>query len=159
MNEIAKQETKLQSYFADAIASQKIDWWKVQVGQINQKIKTTSDNEEKFMYKRLLNYLSLATYMDVSGALKSGQFTDAEKLNIIYTLVDPENPEHAYISATLAMKKGNHEEALLFLEKAAELGFTESDRLEKDTVMMSLKQNEKYSKILDSIKNNANKKQ
>ena len=159
LNEIAKQETKLQSYFADAIASQKIDWWKAQVGQINQKIKTTSDNEEKFMYKRLLNYLSLATYMDVSGALKSGQFTDAEKLNIIYTLVDPENPEHAYISATLSMKKGNHEEALLFLEKAAELGFTESDRLEKDTVMMSLKQNEKYSKILDSIKNNANKKQ
>lgn len=159
LNEIAKQETKLQSYYADAISSQTTDWWKAQVGQINQKIKTISDNKEKFMYKRLLNYLSLATYMDVSGALKKEQFVDAEKLNIIYTLVDPENPEHAYISATLSMKKGNKEEAILFLEKAAELGFAEAARLESDTVMLPLKQNEKYSKILDSIKTNVNKKQ
>jgi len=142
----------------DAISKQSIDWWKSQVAQINQKIKTVSDNEEKFMYKRLLNYLSLATYMDISGALKRGLYPDAEKLNIIYTIVDPENPEHAYISATLSMKKGNKDEAMLFLEKAAELGFTEAFRFENDSVMSPLKSNEKYSKVLDSFKNNAKKK-
>ena len=91
--------------------------------------------------------------------MKAGQFEQADKFNTIYALVDPENPEHAYISATLAMKKGKQQDAILFLEKTAELGFAEPDRLEGDTVMTSLKQNDKYSKILETIKSNSKKKQ
>jgi hypothetical protein len=158
LNEIAEKESGMQTYYSNAIPSQSADWWKIKVAMMNEKTKTVQDNEEKFMYKRLLNYLSLAAYMYVNNSMKKGDMEKAEKFNIIYSLVDPENPEHAYISATLSMKKGNKEEALLFLEKAAELGFTEASRLENDTVMLTLKQNEKYSKILDSIKNNANKK-
>jgi hypothetical protein len=159
LNEIAKQETKLQSYYAEAISSQTIDWWKSQVGQINQKIKTISDNEEKFMYKRLLNYLSLASFMNVNGSMQSGKLDNAEKFNTIYTIIDPENPDHAYFSATLSMKKGKQDEALQFLEQAAKLGFSDQSKLEKDEILAPLKQLEKYPAILDSIKKNANKKQ
>jgi hypothetical protein len=159
LNDIAKKETDLQSYYSNAISTQTADWWRSQVAIINQKINATSDNEEKFMYKRVLNYLSLADYMNVSGALKAGQFEQADKFNTIYALVDPENPEHAYISATLSMKKGKPQDAISYLEKAAELGFAEPDRLEGDTVMTSLKQNDKYSQILETIKNNTKKKQ
>ncbi|MGD0710669.1 MAG: hypothetical protein ABR968_05750 [Bacteroidales bacterium] len=159
LNDIAKKETELQSYYSNAISTQTADWWNSQVARINQIINTTPDNEEKFMYKRVLNYLSLADYMNVSGALKAGQFEQADKFNTIYALVDPENPEHAYISSVLSMKKGKPQEAISYLEKAAELGFAEPDRLESDSVMTSLKQNDKYSKILENIKNNTKKKQ
>jgi tetratricopeptide (TPR) repeat protein len=159
LNDIGKQESELQTYYSNAISSQTADWWKSQVAMINQKINSTQDNEEKYMYKRLLNYLSLADYMNISNAMKTRQFEQAEKFNIIYALVDPDNPEHEYISATLSMKKGKPQEAIAYLEKAAELGFAEPDRLESDTVMNSLKQDAKYSGILETIKNNTKKKQ
>ncbi len=159
LKEIAKKETELQSYFINAMNVQTAEWWKIQIGIINQKIKSIQDNEEKLMYKRVLNYLSLAAYMNASGALNAGQYDQAAKFNIIYALVDPENPEHSYISATLSMKKGEQLEAIVSLRNAAELGFSEADRFESDTVMSPLKQNEKYFKILESFKNNANKKE
>lgn len=158
LDEIASKESEQQSYYLKALSTQNLGWWQTQVGQINQKIKSTSDDEEKYMYKRVLNYLSLAVYMNINSMMKSGQFDQAETFNTIYALVDPENPEHAYISATLSMKKGKTTDAITFLEKAAELGFTEASRLESDTVMTPLKQQEKYSKILETIKENANKK-
>jgi len=156
---IATEESALQSHYMNALGTQTVAWWTTQVSLINNEIIATSDREEKFMYKRVLNYLSLVTYMNISSMLKSGQFDEALKYNTIYALVDPENPEHAYISATLSMKKNKTTDAISFLETAATLGFAEPDRLENDTVMASLKQQPKYTGILDSIKNNANKKQ
>lgn len=111
------------------------------------------------MYKRVLNYLSLAAYMNASGTLNAGQFDQTLKFNTIYALVDPENPEHAYISAILSMKRGKQAEAITFLEEAANLGFIDAERLESDTVMSSLKQQEKYSEILETIKNNVTTQQ
>ena len=155
---IANTETELQSYYMKALSSQTSDWWTAQLGSINQKINTTSDKEEKYMYKRVLNYLSLATYMTISRMLPQGQFDQALKYNTIYALVDPENPEHAYISATLSMKNHKASDAITFLEQAAALGFAEPDRLENDTVMANLKQQPKYNAILDTIKKNTTKK-
>ncbi len=154
LNEIATEETELQSFYINAVNTQAVEWWKTQVSLINQKINTTTDKEEKLMYKRVLNYLSLAAYMNASGTLKAGQFDQTLKFNTIYALVDPENPEHAYISAILSMKKGKQSEAITFLEEAAKSGFIDAERLESDTVMLSLKQQEKYPKILETIKNN-----
>jgi len=154
LNEIAKRETELQSYFLNAMNTQTAEWWRIQVGIINKKLISTQDDEEKFMYKRVFNYLSLAAYMNASSNLKAGQYDNAAKYNIIYSLVDPENPEHSYISATLSMKKGSTSEAIIFLEEAAKSGFAEPERFDNDSVMSSLKQNEKYSEILESFKNN-----
>ncbi len=155
---ISFEEAALQSHYMNALSTQTTAWWANEVTLINGKINASTDNEEKFMYKRVLNYLSLVTYMNINALLKSAQFEEALKFNTIYALVDPENPEHAYISATLSMKNHKSADAMSFLETAAKLGFAEPDRLESDTVMSTLKDQPKYSGILDSIKNNANKK-
>lgn len=152
ISDIAKQETELQQYYANSITSQSTEWWKTQVNSINQKIKSTSDKEERFMYKRLLSYLSLATYMNINGAMKAGRFDVVENLNIIYTLVEPENPEHAYISAILAMKRGKQEDAIACLSKAVDLGFRDISRLENDSTFSKLKVHSKYINILNTIK-------
>ncbi|MEI7597311.1 MAG: hypothetical protein WCK02_16295 [Bacteroidota bacterium] len=155
LSEIAKQETELQQYYSNSITTQTAEWWKTQINSINQKINSTSDKEVKYMYKRLLSYLSLATYMNINGAIKAGRFDIVENFNIIYELVEPENPEHAYISATLAMKKGKQEEAIAFLKQAAGLGFNELSRIENDSTLTLLKQHTKYSEIIELIKKNS----
>ncbi|NTW31567.1 MAG: hypothetical protein HGB12_02905 [Bacteroidetes bacterium] len=154
LNKIKTKEVEQQSYYLKAIFTQPISWWVMQTSMINMKIKSTTDNEEKLMYKRILNYLSLATYMNVNSALKAENLEQAEKFNFIYSLVDPKNPEHFYVSAILMMKKGNQEKALEFLESAAKYGFADVKRLESDSVMSTLKQKEKYTEILKLIKNN-----
>ena len=148
----------MQSFYLKAISSQLVDWWNTQSLLINQKIKTTSDNKEKFMLKRILNYLSLATYMNVISSLKTSNFVQAEKFNVIYSLVDPDNPEHFYLSAILMIKKGEWDKAIELLKNAAELGFSDTKRLESDTVMSVLYQKEKFQEVLKLITNNANKK-
>ena len=151
------KEAVFQSNFTNAISLQSIDWWRAQVTALNQKINTSSDIDEKYMYKRLLNYLSLVAYMNASGTYKAEKFDLAEKYNLIYALVDPENPEHAYISASLFMKKNKQKEALISLEKSANLGFEDIARLETDTVFQSIKQMPEYLKIVEKMNLNKTK--
>lgn len=152
--EIQATERNLQQYYTGNLATQSIQWWETQVGMIGQKIKTAGSDDLKFMYKRVLNYLSLAVYMNINAMMKAGDYTDVNKYNIIYKLVDPENSEHAYISAILAMKDKKPQDALKFLEEAAALGFSDIGRLESDTIMTTLKQQDGYSKLAEKIKAN-----
>lgn len=155
---ISDKESSLQTEYAIAISEKDTTWWKQQVALFNQQIKTSTDKSTAQMYQRVLNYLSLVTYMNASSALKKNSFDEAWKYDVIYALVDPENAEHAYLKATLLIKKGKLNEAAAALEYAAKLGFTESDRLESDTVMDKIRSNSKYAEILKTIKENAAKK-
>lgn len=152
---IFEKESSLQTGYAAAINNKDTIWWKQQVALMNQQIKSVAEKSIAQMYQRVLNYLSLVAYMNASSAIQANYFETAFKYVKIYSLVDPENPEHAYLKATLLMKKGKFFDAMVSLENAAQLGFTEFGRLESDTVMDRLRSQEKYSKILDSIKNNA----
>jgi hypothetical protein len=153
----AVMESSLQTEYATAMNTKDTSWWKQQVALMDIQTKFVSDKSSAQMYKRVLNYLSLVAYMNASSALKANNFETAFKYVKIYSLVDPENPEHAYLKATLLMKKGKLTDAILSLEKAAQLGFAEPGRLASDTVMDRLRSQEKYSRILDSIKINATK--
>lgn len=154
---ISEKETLLQSEYAAAVSEKDTSWWKGQVALINNQIKTNADNPVAKMYKRLLNYLSLVAYMNANNSIKTNDIETAFGYVKIYSLVDPENPEYAYLKATLLMKKGKITDALLSLENAAKLGFSEASRLESDTVMDRLRADEKYSKILEEIKMNSTK--
>ncbi|MFH0866916.1 MAG: hypothetical protein V1904_12025 [Bacteroidota bacterium] len=154
---ISVKESLLRAEYTVAMNDKDTTWWKQQVAMINQQIKKASEKSTAQMYKRILNYLSLVAYMNASSTIKANNFDTAFKYVEIYSLVDPGNPEHAYLKASLLMKKGKLSDALASLENAAQLGFAESDRLERDTVMDRLRSLEKYSEILDSIKSNVDK--
>jgi hypothetical protein len=154
---IAEKESSLQTEYAAAIGEKDTIWWKLQVALFNAQINSGTEKSSAQMYKRVLNYLSLAAYSNANSAIKSGNYSVAEKYVKIYSLVDPTNPEYAYMNAILFIKKNEIAEAVSSLEKAAALGFEESDRLETDTVMDHLRSQEKYQKILETIKTNATK--
>ena len=151
--EIGKQEVEKQAFYSKALSSQAIDWWKSQVSAINQKIKTSKDKEEQQMLQRVLNYLSLACYMNTNGALKSNNLEYTAKFNTIYAMVDPENSEHAYIAAILSMKNNKTDDAISHLQEAVSLGFSDINRLEKDSEFEILRRSSNYVTIINSIKN------
>jgi len=147
-----KDEMNQQAFYADAFDTKNLEWWTAQVKLINASIKQEPKSEKTFVLKRLISYLGLAAYMNVNSALKNGEMELTEKYNVIYALVDPENPEYAYVSACLFAKKGNNSKTIASLDKAVSLGFNDIGRMQNDAMLDSVKSTKEYAAIIEKIK-------
>jgi hypothetical protein len=92
MVSIFDQENRLRSAYAGALLNKPLDWWKDKMKQFERNEKTMSA-DEALMYKRIRNYLSLATYMGITNYMKQGNYLYARQLLDVYKVIDPENKE------------------------------------------------------------------
>jgi hypothetical protein len=69
----------------------------------------------------------------------------------LYAMVDPENPEHSYLSACLDMTDHNSAKALQMLQNAVKLGFSDVKRLQKDSNFVSLHDAPEFKNLLNEI--------
>lgn len=115
-----EMESLVQNNFVDDFENKNLDWWKAEVS----KIKTPVDDIfEQRLNKRLESYLGLISFMLSNKAIEEGNLVQAKKNLEIYRMVEPTNPEHAYLSAVVAMKNGDEAAAIDFLNQAILLGF------------------------------------
>ena len=101
---------------------------------------------------RVLNFLSLNTYFQVDGAIKSGNLQSAEHFLKIYAIVDPENAEHAYLTGVVRMRQGRPKEAIQALQNALKLKFKDAARLEADPEFTSIRSEADFVKLLAEIR-------
>ncbi len=149
---LAKKETQLQQYYAEALNSQNEKWWSGEVKRLAGSAGIDIGESEQTMYKRVLSYLSLAAYMQASGALKAGDRENAGRMISIYGLVDPQNAEAPYLEAGWLAVGGNEAEALKSLAKALDLGFTDLKRIESDPAFTKIKGSPGYERIISRMK-------
>ena len=140
-------------YYAANLKSKDANWWKDAVDKLNTDIKSSTDKEIVLQNKRVLNYLSLAAYMVSTGVLNSGDVEKAKKLLEIYSMIDPENPEPAYLFAEIFCKEGNTKKAIKLLQESVKLGFDDFERISKDNAFITLKDNKDFKDILEKVKN------
>ncbi|MCX6272604.1 MAG: hypothetical protein NTU44_15565 [Bacteroidetes bacterium] len=145
------KEQTLQGDYSKFLTEKNIDWWKKEIIRLNGLVKQKSGTEEANVYKRVLSYLSLVCYMQATGALKAGQMDPFRYFVLLYTLVDPENPEHAYLQAVADIRDKKEKEALSSLKKAVQLGFKEKNRMEKDSNFLEIKNLPEFQQILGTI--------
>lgn len=126
-------------------------WWSNKVADMRKTIQRDTSSPGALETERLLGYLSLAMYMGADGELKEHNYQAASYFVGLYALVDPENPEHSYLSASLAMTNHNSEKALQMLQDAVKLGFSDSKRLEKDSNFVVLHNTPQYKKLLEEM--------
>ncbi|MFP4470382.1 MAG: TPR end-of-group domain-containing protein [Bacteroidales bacterium] len=100
------------------------------------------------MNKRLISYLGLLAYMMTNRAVQENNLEAAEKGAAIYRLVEPLNPEHAYLSAMIKMKRDDPEGALKFLEQAVMLGFTDRERIFNEPAFAPISNREEFINLL-----------
>lgn len=124
------------------------DWWNGKIAGMKKIIQKDSSSPEALQAERLLGYLSLAMYMGADGEFKEHNYPAASYFVELYALVDPQNPEHSYLSACLAMTNHNTGKALQMLQDAVKLGFSDSKRLEKDSNFVTLHNAPPYKKLL-----------
>jgi hypothetical protein len=140
-------EQNQQKIYISAMQSKDLKWWKQQIERLK--------NNPDLVNQRLMNFISLASYMYASNALKSAQAEGVEKYLTIYKEVDPENPEVYYLTATFLARVHRQDEALDELQQCADHGFAEYERMVNSKDFVPYAQDARFLKILDQIKNAA----
>ncbi len=146
------EEEELKQQYLKALQTQDLAWWNKNVAGLNQKIKTGKDKNKTLMNKRLLNFLSLAAYMQTAGALKQNNLPAADFYGKIYMLVDPTNSEAHYLMAEVLVINGKNKEAIKSLNNAIENGFTDIARLKNDEAFSEIKNTKEFIEAIKGIK-------
>ncbi len=154
---IKKEETKTQQVLARAMEAKNSSWWKQELYDLINKAKIAGD-QQRLMNRRLLNYLSLISYLYADRALKNNQTKEAQKFLMIYKLSDPGNPEVYFLRAELFSMTGKNSQVLFELEKAAAKGFSEPGRLNGNKYFKKFINEQNYSKIVREMRVNKNDK-
>ncbi|MEM0997837.1 MAG: hypothetical protein AAGN35_12175 [Bacteroidota bacterium] len=148
-----QREIKMQREYGRALQTEDLGYW-TRVADMLHKMARNGDRFDAWLNQRVLNYLSLNAYLIGSRSLQSGNGEAAERMLAIYALVDPENSEHAYLTAALRVKQNRPEEALDALRLAVELGFADLPRLQSDPQLRPLQGNPDYPAIEAEVAKN-----
>jgi poly(3-hydroxybutyrate) depolymerase len=149
--EYQKLELSLQTRYTRALAEKDPAWWKAEVANLNDQAETIAEHDERSVYKRLLGYLSLASYSYSNASLQAGDLVQAERFIELYSIIDPTNNEHAYLAACLYTKQNLPDKAFASLNQAVELGFDDLSRFKSDTVLGRLSMDPRYSEIIQKL--------
>jgi hypothetical protein len=146
--QLFETEQQLQQKYAPEIQQKDIAWWTTESKKLHTLSQKTDYPEMSAVYKRVLGYLSLNSYMYSTGTLKQGDLVSATKYIEIYRLVDPTNPEHRYLAAEVASL--NHQPEAMFneLKQAFDLGFKDINRLKSDPDFQAYRQDERFIKLI-----------
>ncbi len=144
---IIETEKQQKQFYSEAFVKNDFSWWKNEFNKLEQKI-ARSSGDEKFMNIRLKNFLSLAAFSYSNSALNTQRLPEADKFLSIYKLVDPKNSEHAYLRTKYFILLSNPVEAEKTLNEAADLGFSDAERLRNEQLFIALQLSEGYQKII-----------
>ncbi len=96
----------------------------LQKSQIKQ-----SDFNKKHSAQRLLNYISMLSYLFTDSYLKQNDLKSVEQYLSIYKLADKDNPDVYFFYASMYDKSTREKMALNALKKSVDLGFSDKDKL------------------------------
>jgi len=140
-----ERETGYQNNYMQAFSEKPIEWWREEIKQLKNPVRNIF---EARLNKRLLGFLGMVSYMLSSSAVAENRFAEAEKNIDIYRLLEPMNPEHAFLSAVLSMKNGDESLAIEYLKQARFLGFNNGDRLFEEPAFAPIKNNPEFLELL-----------
>lgn len=146
------EEDKLKQEYINAMQKQNLIWWEKNIATLNQKIKSGKNKNKVLMNKRVLGFLSLAAYMQTTGALKQNVLPAADFFARIYILVDPTNNEAHYLMAEILAKNGKAKEAVKSISSAVQFGFKDIERAKNDSAFIEIKNTVEWGNVISGIK-------
>ncbi len=97
--------------------------------------------------KRLLNYMSMLSYIFTDGAIKSTDLQLAEKYLNLYKKVDTDNPDRYFFEACISATKNKEKETLSNLQKAIKFGFFDVNRLQSENYFTNIRKHTDFKDI------------
>jgi dienelactone hydrolase len=152
--QLEKKESKLQQQYIQAMTTQGKNRWKKEINELIRLSKNAETEGERLMSRRLMNYLSLISFFSAKNALKQKQAGAADKFLMIYEMVDPDNPEVYFLKASYYMMMKNIDAAIAQLQKAADKGFKEPERLKNSKTFKPVSNRKEFRKIIEEVERN-----
>lgn len=143
--DVETEEADLQKVLSEAVLSRDTAWWRANADSY---FETTKTGPEKFMRQRLRGYTSLLCYTYAGQAFSMNNLHAAEKLVKVYSIVDPENSEWAYLRAKLYMQLNLKTDAIASLDRAVALGFKDRERAEREPAFAPLLNDPAFQQVL-----------
>lgn len=145
------EESQKMEEFKSHLSQMDQAWWDNKIADMKKVIKKDTTSPMALQSERMLSYLSLVMYMEASGEYNARNYPAASYFVGLYAMVDPQNPEHSYLSACLDMTDHNSAKALEMLQNAVKLGFSDTRRLQKDSNFVMLHDMPEYKKLLKEM--------
>ncbi len=149
---IQQQENIYKQKIVDAFAIKDIKWWQEEVNLLHKKI-ASSPQAQSAMFMRILSYASLVSFSYSNNALRNNQSDALMHFLQIYTLVDPDNADCAYLWACYYININDTKNALKSLNDAVLKGFNDVIKLNTDPYFTTLKNDTAFSSLLKKIRN------
>jgi len=127
-----EKEIQLRTEFIKAIELRDIEWWTIEVDRIH-KSASSQDEPLAMVSSRLLNYISMASFMLSKTDLDDVKLDDAFKKIKIYELSDPKNPDVYLMYARYYLLMDNRELMVLNFKKALDSGFNSWQTYQNDS--------------------------
>lgn len=97
--------------------------------ELQRKNAAKKDFQQKHSAQRLINYISMISYLFTDSYIKQNNLKQAENILKIYKLADKDNPDVYFFEACIYDKKAMDKKAVSSLQKAVDAGFSDVSRL------------------------------
>ncbi len=148
LNALEIYESMKQQEFMAAFENKQDLWWNAELKRLD-----TDANDKNGLKsnqaKRLKGYISLSCYSYSNRALQTQNWKYAALFTHIYQKVDPENPDCYYALASLYANTNQKEKAVVSLQSAIKLGFSNKNKLQNDPILNPLHGMPEFEKLLN----------
>jgi len=145
--QLIRKEVQLRSEFIRAIELRDLEWWNTEIASFNESI-NQNNREVVLVTKRLLNYLSMVSFMLTKTDLDDARLDNAVKKLKIYELVDADNPDVYLMYARYYMLLNDVEAMKQNFKKAQELGFKDYNIYKNDASWKTLFEREDIKNLM-----------
>jgi len=150
-NEVIGREQKEQQLLMEALYTKDVKWWNARLEKYKDNNNAKLSPEDTLMNHRILAFLGLFCYSNTSALLKQNNEEQAKKVIVIYSLVEPGNPEPDYILAVLSARNNDGVKAIEHLQKAYDKGFRNKSRAQVQPEFHFIKDNPKYFELINKM--------
>lgn len=109
----------------NSFTSQDTVWWRKQVAELEQRINSSGDVYSRQMFMRVKGFLGIVAYTFTNDIIMRNQMEQAQRLISIYQIIEPANADAMFFKAIMFDRQKKPSEALLYMKKARELGFSD----------------------------------
>jgi len=150
---LQQQELAGQQELAKEIAAHDDKWWADKIATMRKEISSSPVMVAR-MKQRLLNYLGLVCYLYADGVIKQGDARSSDHYLKVFHMVDPANPDVSYLKAIQCIKLQDTQNALVALNKAADLGYNNIADVLSEEMFAPLRSDPKFAAIVQRMNQN-----
>ncbi len=150
-DKLENKEVEQQRLLARAMEEKDINWWMKKTDRLMDDSQNNASREIRLMNARLVNYISMISYIFTNRALENNNLQQAAKFLAIYQKVDPDNSYVYFFKAVRFAKLKQDKKVFSSLQKAIDKGFDNRSEIINNKAFNYLHGSPDFEKIIKTL--------